>query len=951
MKKLLFILTLLTITLQASTEAILKLDTTGHTGFIRDIIVTQDGSEIISASDDKSIRVWDAKTGLEKRKILGQISSVGEIFAIALSSDDKYLAVGGNINSGNNERIRIYNYSTGKLIKVLKSHTNLVYDLSFSKDGRFLISGSPDKTAKIWNVRESFSLKDTIKFHTDSVYAVKIIQKQKRYFALTAGFDKKIALYDMQERKVIKSKTSDYKLQFLANSSKNGGNIAVSGRSKEIVIYDFNLKFIKKIKSETEPVGLAYSKDGKFLIAGGGSIPHNVNIYKTKNYTKKISFKKHTNTTVAVAFLNNDYAISAGGDNSEIYIWDINSAKVKRKIEGVGSRVWSVGITGDRVAWGNEWTANCGKSKLQKSIDLKTLEIIKGEFSESRRISKINGDYRLQHSKGGDYSFDDGVLEIRKNGITKVKIIKSARDGFRHKCYGWYNDFIISAGSGRGLIIYNKKGKVIASLIGHSGEVWSIALDGDKLVSGSSDQSIKVWDLSKLGKKKVIHPMLNLFISKENEFVVWTKEGFFNASKKGAKHIGYHINQGANKEAGYVSVDKLYDTFYRPDLVEKALNGEDISSYTKYINIEKLLDAGLAPIVAINTKSFKSKKRDINLKLEVCKLNGGYNNLTLYLNGMAVDVISKDRALKRKKVSKVKGGCFSFEKLISLSNGRNIIGFKATNRAGNIESNLDSIKVDYRGRSNKKPNLYILVIGVDKYRDGDLWLNYSKADAKVFTETIANVSKSLFKNIYSYKLLDKEVTKKNILKTFDKIGAKTSREDVFMLYVAGHGITDVKTGAYFYLPVDFRYKNENSVREKGLSQNNFKLALSKIKAMKSLTILDTCNSGSFAEAMVSRGVLQKTAVNKLTRATGRAIIVASSKDQVALEGYKGHGVFTYTLVEALRGKGYGKDNKITIKELAAYIEDILPERTYKKWGYEQVPQSNITGNDFPIGVR
>ena len=220
-----------------------------------------------------------------------------------------------------------------------------------------------------------------------------------------------------------------------------------------------------------------------------------------------------------------------------------------------------------------------------------------------------------------------------------------------------------------------------------------------------------------------------------------------------------------------------------------------------------------------------------------------------------------------------------------------------------------------------------------------------------FTKTISTVSKPLFENIYTYKLLDQDVTKEKILKTFETIGSKTTREDVFMLYLAGHGITDSKTGAYFYLPVDFRYKNETSVREKGLSQNDFKLALSKIQAMKTLTILDTCNSGSFAEALASRGVLQKTAINKLTRATGRATIVASSKDQVALEGYKGHGVFTYTLMEALNGQGYGQDNKITIKELATYIEEILPDRTYEKWGYEQIPQSNITGNDFPIGVK
>ena len=56
-------------------------------------------------------------------------------------------------------------------------------------------------------------------------------------------------------------------------------------------------------------------------------------------------------------------------------------------------------------------------------------------------------------------------------------------------------------------------------------------------------------------------------------------------------------------------------------------------------------------------------------------------------------------------------------------------------------------------------------------------------------------------------------------------------------------------------------------------------------------------------------------------------------------------------MEALQGKGFGSDDQITIKELAAYVEDVLPDRTYNKWGYEQVPQSFITGNDFPIGLR
>ena len=184
-----------------ATQAILKLDTKGHTSKITDIIVTKSG-ELISASGDKTIRVWDAKSGKEKRKILGEIGagSEGKVFAIALSSDERYLAVGGYLNSHGNYdygNIRIYNYKSGQLLKVLKSHTNIVNDLFFSNDDKFLISGSADKTAKIWNVQNNFKLYDTLVSHTNTVYATKIIKKGKNYFAITAGYDNKIALYDM----------------------------------------------------------------------------------------------------------------------------------------------------------------------------------------------------------------------------------------------------------------------------------------------------------------------------------------------------------------------------------------------------------------------------------------------------------------------------------------------------------------------------------------------------------------------------------------------------------------------------------------------------------------------------------------------------------------------------------------------------------------------------------
>jgi len=927
-------------------DAILSIDTGGHTALIKDIIVTKDGN-IISASDDKTIRVWSSRDGSEKRKILGQIGagSEGMIYAIALSGDERYLAVGGYLNeNGNYEygNIRLYDYQSGKLLTILKSHTDVVYDLSFSSDGRYLASGSSDKTVKLWDMK-SFSLTRTINFHTKQVYAVKFTDENT---IISASLDNRIALHNLKGT-LLNRYTHTEKLNYIAT---NGKTIASCGFGNEILLFDKKLNLQSKIKSETKPSGLSYSPDGRYLIAGTGAHPMNVNIYDSqKNYEKIASFDKHTNLTLAVAFLDNQTAISGGGDNNEIYIWDIKTQKIQTKIAGVGQRVWSVGIDGDSITWGNTWTGDSHTvgSKFQKSFNLKSLSL--NSISSDGNFKRINSS-DLSHSKGGEYGYSDAVLTINSSNTS---ITKDATTGLGHNCYGWYKDYIVSGGSNGHLKIYNTKGVEVASLVGHTGEIWSIALDGDRLVSGSSDQTIKVWDLKelKMGNGKLrIDPLITLFVGSDNEWVLWTKEGFFNASKNGAKYIGYHLNKGSDKEAEFIGVDKLYKAFYRPDLVEKALDGEDLSSYAKNININDILKSGLAPTVAIKTTTRETNKKNIELELEVCTKDGDkFDNPTLLLNGMAVSILDKNRALKPKKQNAYKE-CVIFRPLITLTSGENKIGFRATNSNGMIESNTDEITVTYKGKSGGKPNLHILAIGVDKYRDGDLRLNYSVADAKEITKVLKKNSGKLFENIYTYELLDGDVTKEKMIKKFEQVGAKTTREDVFIFYIAGHGITDTKTGAYFYLPADFRYKNENSVRNSGVSQDDFTLALSHIQAMKSISLIDTCNSGSFAEALASRGVLQKTAIDKLTRATGRATLVASSKDQVALEGYKGHGVFTYTLMEALNGKGY-KGGKITIKNLASYIEDVLPERTYQKWGYEQVPQSHITGTDFPIGVK
>jgi hypothetical protein len=72
-----------------------------------------------------------------------------------------------------------------------------------------------------------------------------------------------------------------------------------------------------------------------------------------------------------------------------------------------------------------------------------------------------------------------------------------------------------------------------------------------------------------------------------------------------------------------------------------------------------------------------------------------------------------------------------------------------------------------------------------------------------------------------------------------------------------------------------------------------------------------------------------------------------------LEGYQGHGVFTYVLLQALQraDMSHGNRDGVTgIFELAAYVDDQVPAITQQAFRFEQFPQVHMVGSDFPIGT-
>jgi uncharacterized caspase-like protein len=246
----------------------------------------------------------------------------------------------------------------------------------------------------------------------------------------------------------------------------------------------------------------------------------------------------------------------------------------------------------------------------------------------------------------------------------------------------------------------------------------------------------------------------------------------------------------------------------------------------------------------------------------------------------------------------------------------------------------------------------MLVVGVNQYRDKALWLRYAVPDGQELTASMRQAAAPLVREVMVTTLFDEQATRAELEAAFGRVAAQTGTNDIFLLYLAGHGIT--LDGRYHFIPQDFHYTNQDAVRHSAITQDDLQRWLAAVPARKSVILIGTCESGSFSQSLaVMRGMMEKTAIDRLSRATGRATIVAATDTQPAMEGYEGHGIFTYAVIQALWQADIVSGNRDGITglfELSAYVQARVPEITLRTFAYEQIPQVHMQGMDFPVGV-
>ena len=428
----------------------------------------------------------------------------------------------------------------------------------------------------------------------------------------------------------------------------------------------------------------------------------------------------------------------------------------------------------------------------------------------------------------------------------------------------------------------------------------------------------------------------------DGSWIVRTPEGFFNASEGGAKHL--------NLVRGFdvLSIDQVHDALYRPDLVREALAGDPdgkVAAAAARLDLGKVVASGLPPrIVALTSFDGDSVPGDaVDVSAEIVVRNGGVGRVEWRVNGIVQG--AETRGLSRPAAQGQE--TVRLQKRLFLVPGENAVSVAVYNEANLIASDPVEIVVTSTWTEVPRPRLHVLAAGVNDYFDSHLALNYATSDARAIGQALKRAGHGLYDSVEVTYLLDREVSADGLTSAFEKLGREVRPQDVFVFFLAGHGKT--VDGRYYFLPRDFRFRDIEDLTRTSISQDQLQSWVAQVSAQKSVLLLDTCESGSLTMEAVPRGLERKTAIDRLSRAVGRTILTASTDTQPALEGFRQHGLFTYTLLEAFAMADTDGDGEVEINELIGYVDERLPVLSEAAFGYRQVPQYKSRGNIFPLG--
>ncbi len=479
----------------------------GHTDGVNSVALASNGKRAISASRDKTLKLWDLESSKELRTLYGHLSSVYSVWvtpnekqAISKSEDEMWrlwdlenrvelqaqlgiIEVSPDceqaISVSRDNKLKLWDMKTGVELQTLHGHTDKVNSIAFMPDGKRAVSASRDKTLRLWDLESGKELR-TLQGHANEVMWVYVRLNGIRAISKSSS---ELIIWDIETgKKLTNIDLSKFRASYLTESNFSD-RFQPGSPIPEL--------FVSHIPELSDPIFDLIRVTQKHVIL---ALRKKLMVWDIESGQELPSLVGHADKINYVESVLDDHCAISASDDCTLKIWDLENGMELKTLDNKFYKVEKVWVV-ERRAISKSFKIDDYLTlwDLDKGNILHTLEgrlvgmtpDSKHAFIDSRGILKV---WDLESGK---------ELQTLKGHIGNVNAVVVTPDGTR----------AISASDDKTLNIWNlENNEQLKIFTGHIRNVNAVAVtpDGTRAISASDDNTLKVWDLKNASELRIL---------------------------------------------------------------------------------------------------------------------------------------------------------------------------------------------------------------------------------------------------------------------------------------------------------------------------------------------------------------------------------------------------------------------------------------------------------------
>jgi WD40 repeat protein len=402
----------------------------------------------------------------------------------AFSPDGRYVLTGSGDHTA-----KLWDATTGKAIRTFNGHSGPINSVAFSADGKYVLTAGWDKLAKLWDVTTGKEIL-TFRGHSDGIHSIAFSRDGK--YILTGSSDRTAKLWDVTTGKEIRTFRGHSNTVYDVAFSPDGKYVLTGSADQTAKLWDANTgKEIRTFRGHSEFINsVAFSPAGRYVLTGSGD--QTAKLWDANTGKEIRTFRGHSNTVFDVAFSPDGKYVLTGSADQTAKLWDANTGKEIRTFRGHSDCVSSVAFAPD------------GKSVLTASWDT-SARLWETSGILVNRIFTGHSDqvYAVAFSPDGKYVLTGSADQTAKlwdaNTGKEIRTFSGHLDSVFAVAFSPDGKYVLTGSADQTAKLWDANtGKQIRTFRGHSNFITSVAFspDGKYALTGSTDETAKLWNVT-----------------------------------------------------------------------------------------------------------------------------------------------------------------------------------------------------------------------------------------------------------------------------------------------------------------------------------------------------------------------------------------------------------------------------------------------------------------------